>query len=177
LAAAKDKILAEPFLEELIVRRELAFNFVRFNPRYDSFACLPEWAVKTLHEHAADKHEAFYQPDEIEGALTLDPAWNAAQCELLRTGRMHGYMRMYWGKKLLEWHASPEEAYETALRLNDKYELDGRDPNGYAGVAWCFGKHDRPWGPGQVFGTVRRMTQGGLRKKFDLDAYVRRNER
>jgi deoxyribodipyrimidine photo-lyase len=173
LAALKrDRTLAEPFLEELIVRRELSFNFVRNNPHYDSFKCLPNWAVKTLREHEKDKRTSLYKLTELENALTLDPAWNAAQLELLHTGRIHGYMRMYWGKKILEWTASPEEAYETAIRLNDKYELDGRDPNGYAGVAWCFGKHDRPWAQGPVFGTVRRMTQSGLRRKFDLEAYI-----
>lgn len=171
-ALAADKILSEPFLEELIVRRELSFNFVRRNPRYDSFACLPDWAAKTLLEHASDKREDVYKPDEIECACTLDPAWNAAQLELLNTGRIHGYMRMYWGKRLLDW-LEPEEAFETALRLNDKHQLDGRDPNGCAGVAWCFGKHDRPWAPGPRFGTVRRMTQAGLRRKFDVDAYIK----
>ena len=170
-AIAADRILAEPFLEELIVRRELSFNFVRRNPDYDSFKCLPSWAVKTLHEHASDKREAVYKLDEIECACTLDPAWNAAQLELLNTGRIHGYMRMYWGKRLIEWF-EPEQAYETAFRLNDKYQLDGRDPNGCAGVAWCFGKHDRPWSPGPFFGMVRRMTQSGLRRKFDLEAYI-----
>ncbi len=174
-ALAADRILSEPFLEELIVRRELSFNFVRRNPHYDSFQCLPPWAVKTLEEHASDKREAVYKLDDIECACTLDPAWNAAQLELLNTGRIHGYMRMYWGKRLIDW-LEPELAYETALRLNDKHQLDGRDPNGCAGVAWCFGKHDRPWSPGPHFGTVRRMTQGGLRRKFDLEAYIAKQE-
>ncbi len=175
LAALRaDAVAAEPFVEELVVRRELSFNFVERNPAYDSFKCLPSWARNTLFEHARDKREAVYSPEALEAAATDDPAWNAAQRELLTTGRIHGYMRMYWGKRLIEW-LEPEAAYETALRLNDKYQLDGRDPNGCAGVAWCFGKHDRPWAPGPHFGTVRRMTLSGLRRKFDLDAYLRLN--
>lgn len=175
-ASAKDAKKAEPFLEELIVRRELAFNFVRHNQNYDNFKCLPEWAAKVLHEHMKDRREALYSETELEAGKSSDPAWNAAQMEMVKTGRMHGYMRMYWGKRILEWTRTPEDAYGIAIRLNDKYEIDGRDPNGYAGVAWCFGKHDRPWTPGPIFGTVRRMTQSGLRRKFDLDAYISKIE-
>jgi len=173
-AASASEKAAAPFLEELVVRRELAFNFAARNENYDNFNCLPEWTRKTLRERAKDKREALYSSEELEAAKTSDEAWNAAQLEMVKTGRMHGYMRMYWGKRIIEWTSQPEAAYETALKLNDKYELDGRDPNGYAGVAWCFGKHDRPWTPSPVFGTVRRMTQSGLRRKFDLDAYVRK---
>ncbi len=162
------------FLEELIVRRELAVNFVRTCRAYDRYEGLPEWARRTLDEHAGDRREYRYTPEALEGAATHDPYWNAAQREMLLTGKMHGYMRMYWGKKILEWSASPRQAFRTALRLNNRYELDGRDPNGFAGVAWCFGKHDRPWGRRPVFGTVRSMTEGGLRRKFDADAYVRK---
>ena len=161
-----------PFLEELVVRRELGLNFVHYNKRYDRFEGLPEWSRITLLEHAKDHRESTYTRTRLEAAETHDPYWNAAQKEMVLTGKMHGYMRMYWGKKILEWSASPREAFRTALALNDKYELDGRDPNGYAGVAWCFGKHDRPWGRRPVFGTVRTMTAGGLRRKFDIDAYV-----
>jgi deoxyribodipyrimidine photo-lyase len=164
------------FLEELIVRRELAFNFVVYNRAYDRFGGLPAWSRQTLLERAGDPREHLYTPAELGAARTHDPYWNAAQTEMVVTGRMHGYMRMYWGKKILEWSASPERAYRTALALNDRYELDGRDPNGFAGVAWCFGKHDRPWGRRPVFGTVRAMTAAGLRRKFDADAYVRRVE-
>ncbi len=165
-----------PFLEELIVRRELAFNFVRYNRAYDRFAGLPAWCRATLLERAGDAREYVYTPTDLEGARTHDPYWNAAQREMVLAGRMHGYMRMYWGKKILEWSASPERAYGTALALNDRYELDGRDPNGFAGVAWCFGQHDRPWGRRLVFGAIRYMNAAGLCRKFDADAYVRRVE-
>jgi deoxyribodipyrimidine photo-lyase len=127
------------FLEELIVRRELAVNFVRYNDRYDTFASLPAWAQKTLAQHQADLREYGYSPDELEQAATHDPYWNAAQQEMMKTGKMQGYMRMYWGKKILEWSKTPQDAYSVALHLNNKYEIDGRDPSGYAGVAWCFG--------------------------------------
>lgn len=165
---------AEPFLEELIVRRELAANFVNYNPDYDSFSCLGEWAVKTLKEHSGDKREYIYSIEEFEKALTHDPYWNAAQNEMLATGKMHGYMRMYWGKKIIEWTKAPEDAFKTALFLNNKYELDGRDPNGFAGVAWCFGKHDRPWKERPVFGKVRYMNDKGLERKFDMKKYLKK---
>ncbi len=164
--------LGREFLEELIVRRELSMNFVWYNTKYDLFDCLPAWAKSTLHAHARDKREYIYSRPEWESASTHDPYWNSAQKELLLTGRIHGYMRMYWGKKILEWSRSPEEAYETAVYLNDKYQLDGRDPNGYAGVAWCFGKHDRPWAERPVFGMVRYMNDKGLKRKFEIDSYV-----
>ena len=164
------------FLEELIVRRELAFNFVRYNRAYDRFGGLPAWCRATLLEHAADNRPYLYSRAELERAATHDPYWNAAQKEMALTGKMHGYMRMYWGKKILEWSATPRRAYGTALTLNNAYELDGRDPNGFAGVAWTFGKHDRPWGRRPVFGTVRAMTDAGLKRKFDADAYVRKIE-
>ena len=160
------------FLEQLIVRRELAVNFVRYNDHYDSFSSLPAWAQKTLALHHADLREYRYSLDELEHAATHDPYWNAAQQEMVKTGKMQGYMRMYWGKKVLEWSKTPEEAYPTALYLNNKYEIDGRDPNGYAGVAWCFGKHDRPWGERPIFGMVRYMNAKGLRRKFDMDRYL-----
>jgi deoxyribodipyrimidine photo-lyase len=165
------------FLEELIVRRELSHNFVYFNDRYDCLECLPPWARRTLDFHRRDRREYTYCHEEFERAATHDPYWNAAQQEMVRTGKMHGYMRMYWGKKILEWTASPEDGYRIALALNNKYELDGRDPNGYAGVAWCFGKHDRAWTERPVFGKVRYMNAAGLKRKFDRDAYVRRIER
>ena len=164
---------AEAFLEELVVRRELAMNFTYYNERYDSIDCLPRWARDTLRAHAHDPRAYRYAHEDFENARTHDPYWNAAQEEMRRTGKMHGYLRMYWGKKILEWSASPAEAYATALRLNNRWELDGRDPNGFAGVAWCFGKHDRPWGGRPVFGTVRYMNAAGLRRKFDADAYAR----
>ena len=164
----------EAFLEELIVRRELSMNFVFYNDRYDDYECLPNWARKTLAEHAKDRREYIYGPEQWEHAGTHDPYWNAAQREMMITGKMHNYMRMYWGKKLLEWSRSPAEAFRTALRLNNKYELDGRDPNGFAGVAWCFGKHDRAWFERKVFGKIRYMNDAGLRRKFDMDAYLKK---
>jgi deoxyribodipyrimidine photo-lyase len=164
----------QAFLEELIVRRELSMNFVFYNERYDGYECLPDWARKTLAEHAKDRREALYSSEQWEHARTHDPYWNAAQKEMVLTGRMHNYMRMYWGKKILEWSRSPEEGYRTALRLNNRYELDGRDPNGFAGVAWCFGKHDRAWAERKVFGKIRYMNDAGLRRKFDMDAYLKK---
>jgi deoxyribodipyrimidine photo-lyase len=161
------------FLEELIVRRELAVNFVRYNGQYDSFASLPAWAQKTLILHQGDPREYGYLRAELERAATHDPYWNAAQQEMMATGKMQGYMRMYWGKKILEWNPSPQDAWASALYLNNKYEIDGRDPNGYAGVAWCFGKHDRPWGEREIFGTVRFMNARGLERKFSMGRYVK----
>jgi len=162
----------DSYLEELIIRRELAMNFVNYNDNYDNLSCLPDWAQKTLTEHLNDKREYIYSPNEFEKAKTHDPYWNAAQKEMVVTGKMHGYMRMYWGKKILEWTENPSEAYKIALYLNNKYELDGRDPNGYAGVAWCFGKHDRAWKEREIFGKVRYMNANGLKRKFKIDDYV-----
>ena len=164
----------DAYLEELIVRRELAMNFVHFNPAYGRYEALPAWARQTLDEHRRDPRPYIYDRDQLEQAETHDPYWNAAQQELLLTGRMHGYMRMYWGKKILEWSPDPEQAFETALYLNNTYELDGRDANGLAGVAWCFGKHDRGWPERPVFGKVRYMNANGLRRKFRMSAYVER---
>jgi deoxyribodipyrimidine photo-lyase len=163
----------ESYLEELIVRRELSDNFLLYNEFYDSFWCLPPWSQKTIDEHRGDRRDYVYRLDELEFADTHDKLWNAAQRQLLRTGKMHGYMRMYWAKKILEWSASPEEAFEAATTLNDRYELDGRDPNGYAGIAWSLGGlHDRAWGERVVFGKVRYMSHRGCRSKFDVDSYV-----
>jgi len=172
-AAATDSRGKEAFLEEMIVRRELSANFVHYNPRYDSPECLPAWVKATLREHARDARPYLYSREELEAGKTHDPYWNAAQREMVLIGKMHGYMRMYWGKKIVEWSPRVEEAYATCLYLNNKYEIDGRDPNGFAGVAWCFGKHDRPWTRRPVFGSVRYMNDKGLRRKFDIDRYVR----
>lgn len=175
-AAGASAAAKEAFLEQIIVRRELAMNFVFYNPRYDTFGALPPWARNTLRAHAADRREYLYSPADLEGARTHDPYWNAAQRQLLLAGWMHNTLRMYWGKKILEWSPTPEEAFRAALYLNNKYLLDGRDPNGFAGVAWCFGKHDRPWAERPVFGTVRYMNANGLRRKYDMDAVLRRVE-
>jgi len=165
---------AEAFLEELIVRRELAFNFVLYNPRYDAFAGLPAWAQDSLRRHANDPRPALYTPEELEEGRTDDPLWNAAQAELRRTGKIHGYMRMYWGKQFLLWTQDPQEAFRLALHLNNKYALDGRDPASYASVGWCFGLHDRPFPERPVFGRVRSMTGAGLRRRGLREAYVAR---
>jgi deoxyribodipyrimidine photo-lyase len=166
----------EAFLEELIVRRELSDNFCYYNKNYDSFDGFPDWAKKSLNEHRKDEREYIYTMDEFEKASTHEPLWNAAQTEMLRTGKMHGYMRMYWAKKILEWTPSPEEALKTAIYLNDKYELDGRDPNGYAGCAWSIGGvHDRAWGERPVFGKIRYMNANGAKRKFDTEAYIRKH--
>ena len=162
----------EAFLEELIVRRELADNFCWYNPDYDNPAGFPTWAQKTLGEHIDDVREYIYTRDEFEQARTHDPIWNAAQRQMLTAGKMHGYMRMYWAKKILEWSGSPLRAMETAIYLNDKYELDGRDPNGYAGIAWSIGGvHDRAWGERQIFGKIRFMNDKGLKRKFAIERY------
>jgi deoxyribodipyrimidine photo-lyase len=163
---------AAAFVEQLIVRRELALNFARYNPHYDSPACLPGWAARTLAAHAGDRRPYRYSLEELESARTHDPYWNAAQRQVTRSGHMHNYMRMYWGKKVIEWTGSVRDAWEILVFLNDKYELDGRDPNGYAGIAWCFGKHDRPWAERPVFGTVRYMNARGLERKFDIIRYA-----
>ena len=160
------------FLDELIIRRELAVNFVLHNPHYDSFASITSFARNTLLEHKEDERPYLYSLEELESGKTHDPYWNAAQLEMVHLGKMQGYMRMYWGKKIIEWTKGPEEAYEIALYLNNKYNLDGRDPNGFAGVAWCFGKHDRGWKEREIFGKVRYMNAKGLERKFDIELYA-----
>jgi deoxyribodipyrimidine photo-lyase len=163
------------FLEELVVRRELSDNFCYYNRRYDSFDGFPDWAKSTLNKHRKDTRPYLYNRKELERAKTHDDLWNAAQMEMVLTGKMHGYLRMYWAKKILEWTPSPEIALKTAIYLNDKYELDGRDPNGYTGIAWSIGGvHDRPWFERSVFGTIRYMSHNGCKKKFDVRAYVNR---
>jgi len=166
----------DAYLEELIVRRELSHNFVFYNEQYDSFDALPNWARQSLDRHRKDKRQYLYSLKQFEQARTHDPYWNAAQKQMVTTGKMHGYMRMYWGKKILEWTEEAREAFRIALYLNNKYELDGRDANAYTGVAWCFGKHDRAWGQRPVFGKIRYMNAAGLRRKFDPDAYVKKVE-
>jgi deoxyribodipyrimidine photo-lyase len=165
------------FLEELIVRRELAVNWAHYSPDYDHFAGLPAWARRSLAAHAGDPREHRYDRETLAAAATHDPYWNAAMQEMVHTGFMHNYMRMYWGKKILEWSASPEEAFATALFLNNRFFLDGRDPNSYAGVGWVFGLHDRPWFERPIFGTVRYMAAGGLERKCDIRGYVAKVDR
>ncbi|MCS7198369.1 MAG: deoxyribodipyrimidine photo-lyase [Candidatus Bipolaricaulota bacterium] len=160
---------ASVFLEELIVRRELAINFVWYTPSYDRWEGLPRWAQETLHAHAADPRPALYSLEELEWARTDDPIWNAAQSALVRTGRLHNYLRMYWGKRLLVWTAHPKEALRIGLYLNNKYALDGRDPNSYTGVGWCLGLHDRPFPERPIFGKVRPMTPEGFQRKYGTE--------
>ncbi|RPI25955.1 MAG: deoxyribodipyrimidine photolyase [Acidobacteria bacterium] len=162
------------FLDQLIVRRELAYNFVHFNPDYDRYQGLPAWARASLEQHAGDPRPEVYGPEQLEAADTRDPYWNAAMLEMKHTGYMHNSMRMYWGKKILEWSENPEHAYYTILRLNNRYFLDGRDPTSYANVGWIFGLHDRPWPERPVFGNVRAMSAGGLKRKSNIEAYVAR---
>ena len=168
----------ESYIEEVVVRRELAMNHVHFRPdTYDSYECLPEWARESLSEHASDEREHVYSLDALEQSDTHDPYWNAAMTEMRETGYMHNYMRMYWGKKILEWSPDPETAFERTLALNNRYFLDGRDPNSYANVAWIFGLHDRGWKERPVYGKVRYMSKSGLERKADPDAYVEKVER
>lgn len=170
--AGKNKNV-EAFLEELIIRRELSDNYCFYNKDYDNFKGFPDWARQTLDEHRKDKRSHLYSKAQFENAQTHDPYWNAAQLQLQKTGKLHGYMRMYWAKKILEWTPSPEDAQAIAIYLNDKYELDGRDPNGYTGVAWSIGGvHDRAWTERPVFGKIRFMNDKGLERKFEMDRYV-----
>ena len=169
----------EAFLEQLIVRRELAINYVKFNPHYDTLEGAEPWALRTLEEHRRDEREHIYSERQLENAETHDPLWNAAQQQMVTGGWMHGYLRMYWAKKILEWTRSPAEAFAIAVRLNDKYELDGRDPNGYAGIAWAVaGKHDRAWGPERpVYGKIRYMSYASTSRKFNSKGYIERVRR
>jgi deoxyribodipyrimidine photo-lyase len=163
----------EAFIEELFIRRELAENYCYYNEEYDVFDSLPKWAKATLMEHAADRRDYIYTPEEFENAKTHDPLWNAAQLSLLKTGVIHGYMRMYWAKKILEWSTTPAAAFDVAVMLNDRYALDGRDPNGYTGIAWSIGGlHDRPWVERPVYGKIRYMNANGCARKFDVNRYI-----
>ncbi len=164
----------ETYLEELIIRRELPMNFVFYEPDYDRYEALPAWAKKTLADHKGDKREYVYTRGQLEAADTHDPYWNAAMREMRYTGYMHNYMRMYWGKKILEWSETPEGAFSTTLHLNNKYFLDGRDANSFANVAWVFGQHDRGWAERAVYGKVRYLSKGGLERKAKPEDYVRK---
>jgi deoxyribodipyrimidine photo-lyase len=164
----------DSFFNELIVWRELARNFCYYNPLYNEYEGIPDWAKQTLEDHLNDKRDYLYSLEEFEKAKTHDKYWNAAQEEMLKTGKMHNYMRMYWCKKIIEWTKHPKIAFDIACYLNDKYELDGRDPNGYAGISWCFGTHDRPWQERKVFGKIRYMSESGLKNKFDIELYVKK---
>ncbi len=163
----------EAFLEQIVVRRELSVNFVRFNPNYDSMECLEPWALRSLSGHAHDQRTVIYSDEELEKGMTHDPLWNAAQKQMVLMGWMHNYLRMYWAKKILEWSPSVAVAYRRAVELNDRFELDGRDPNGYAGIAWAIvGKHDRAWSERPVYGKVRYMSLASTGRKFDSKRYI-----
>jgi len=178
-AVAEGKVAVQTrdrFLDQLIGWRELSVLFVRNNENHDNWECAEPWARKTLAEHARDARPQCYTLEQLERAETGDELWNAAQREMVDTGWMHNFMRMYWAKKILEWAPDPARAFEWSVTLNDKYELDGRDPNGYAGIAWAIaGKHDRPWFERPVFGQVRSMTAASTAKKFDSASYIAQN--
>ncbi len=172
LTPARDGVNA--LLEEMLVRKELSDNFCYYEPKYRDLAGAPQWAQESLDQHRIDPREHIYSYDELAQAQTHDPAWNAAQTQMTRSGKMHGYMRMYWAKKVLEWTESPEQAIEFLIRMNDFYSIDGGDPNGYVGILWsAAGVHDRPWTERAVFGKIRYMNYGGLKRKFDIQAYER----
>lgn len=170
--AARHRLVANEFLEELIVRRELAFNHARFGTDPQGFGDLPDWAKKTMREHAADRRDPSYTAGQLERAETHDAVWNAAQKELLLRGTIHGYYRMYWGKKIIEWTPGYREALDIMIHLHDRYALDGRDPNTYTNILWCFGLHDRPWFDRPVFGVMRYMSYDGLKRKTDIEGYI-----
>jgi deoxyribodipyrimidine photo-lyase len=163
----------DSYLEELIVRRELSMNYVFYNKNYDSFNGLPNWAKQTLINHSKDERDYIYTLEQLEKFETHDPYWNACQKQMITKGKMHGYMRMYWGKKIIEWTKNPINAFDNALYLNNKYELDGRDPNAFTGISWCFGKHDRTWFERPIFSKIRYMNDKGLKRKFDMDKYIK----
>lgn len=167
---------AESFLDQVVTWRELGYVFCRRKPReYDRFESLPPWAQFTLERHAADRRDPLYSLEDLLSAQTHDPLWNAAQRQLLREGRIHNYLRMLWGKKVLQWSPHPREALAVLVELNDRLALDGRDPNSYTGILWCLGRHDRPWAPERpVFGTVRYMSSENTARKFDVKPYLRR---
>jgi len=166
---------AEAYLDQLVTWRELGFNLCAREPRHAEYETLPDWARATLQKHAGDPRPQTYTLAQFEAAATHDPLWNAAQNQLRREGRIHNHLRMLWGKKVLHWAASPQEAFAILFVLNDKYALDGRDPNSSSGIAWCFGRYDRPWGPERpIFGTVRYMTSENTARKLRVKAYVRR---
>lgn len=167
----------DAYLEQVIVRRELSFNLTRHNPNYDSLKSLPPWALQTMREHANDPHPELLSEEQIEAAETYDELWNAAQRELVNTGHLHNYVRMLWGKRVIEWQRTYEMAFELLVHLNNKYALDGRDPNSYAGILWCFGKHDRPWFDREIFGTIRYMTSRSMGKKFNARRYIDQNRK
>lgn len=171
--AEEHKLIANEFLEELIVRRELAFNFARFSPKLDSIEALPDWAQGSIARHAQDPRDPSYTRDQLERAETYDDLWNATQRELLLRGKIHGYYRMYWGKKIIEWTPDAQEAVNHMLYFHDRYALDGRDPNTYTNILWCLGLHDRPFFERPIFGQVRYMSHDGMKRKTNINSYIK----
>ncbi|HSM77050.1 MAG TPA: deoxyribodipyrimidine photo-lyase [Bryobacteraceae bacterium] len=174
--AEEHKLIASEFLEELIVRRELAFNFARFSDDPESMDNLPAWALATLRKHDGDERPVVYTRRQLERAATHDALWNATQKEMLIRGKIHGYYRMYWGKKIIEWSRTHQEALRTMIEIHDRHALDGRDPNTYTNILWCFGLHDRPWFERPIFGQIRYMSYEGMKRKTNVDAYIREIE-
>jgi deoxyribodipyrimidine photo-lyase len=175
ISECTQKMTLDPFIEELVVRRELAENYCFYQRNYDNLLGARPWARATLDKHRKDPRTHCYSFDQLENSQTHDSLWNAAQKQMVTTGKMHGYMRMYWAKKILEWTPQPETALKFAITLNDTYELDGADPNGYTGIMWSIcGVHDRPWFDRPIFGLIRPMTASGMKKRFDTSAYIRR---
>lgn len=173
--SSKAKESVESFVEEAVIRRELSDNFCFYNPLYDNVSGTNDWAKKTLNDHRKDKREYLYSLEELEKAETHDDLWNSAQIQMVKEGKMHGFLRMYWAKKILEWTKSPEDALSTAIYLNDRYSLDGRDPNGFVGCMWSVcGIHDQGWQERSVFGKIRYMNYAGCKRKFDVAAFVAR---
>ncbi|MDQ3633183.1 MAG: deoxyribodipyrimidine photolyase [Acidobacteriota bacterium] len=162
----------DEFLEELIVRRELAYNFTNFNDKYDSLDSLPDWVQQTMREHIDDERPEVFTLKELENCETYDELWNATQREMNETGEVHNYVRMLWGKLVIQWTKNYEDAFAILEHLNNKYCLDGRNSNSYAGILWCFGKHDRAWKEREIFGKIRYMTSNSTGKKFDSKKYI-----
>lgn len=166
---------AETFVNQLLTWREIGFNMCSHNPECDRYESLPNWALKTLSSHAIDRRPVLDSAQQLENGETHDELWNAAQTQLVEEGRIHNYLRMLWGKKILEWSATPQGALETMIELNNKYALDGRDPNSYTGIFWILGRYDRPWGPERpIFGTVRYMSSANTARKLKVESYLRR---
>jgi deoxyribodipyrimidine photo-lyase len=164
---------AESFLDELVTWREIGFNMCSKVRRYDRWESLPEWAQETLDDHSRDPRPHIYSLEQLQNAATHDAVWNAAQRQLLHEGRMHNYLRMLWGKKVLEWSPTPQDALKVLIELNNRYAVDGRDPNSYSGIFWVFGRYDRAWGPERpIFGKIRYMTSDSTLRKLDMKAYL-----
>ncbi|MEX2395571.1 MAG: hypothetical protein WD491_01035, partial [Balneolales bacterium] len=164
----------ESFLDQVITWREVGFHFSHHVSNYDAYESLPDWVLQTLEKHAVDERPQYYSFDELNKAQTADPLWNAAQRELVREGRINNYLRMLWGKKVIEWTSHPRTALSYLIQLNDQYAMDGRDPNSYCGIMWIFGRFDRPWPERPIFGKVRYMSSSNTRKKVQLRQYLKK---